>query len=115
MGATRATRSLRATLLRSSLTATGAFTVLVTAAVAAAGPSAEEPPGGPGVRGMEWKESYSVRFPGCVSPVLWPAEEEPVAYLARRPGGAVVEVPATDIEQVRALRSRDLQTIGYCR
>src|SRR3954466_12950738 len=41
-----------------------------------------------------WKDSYSRRFPGCVSLVLWPAGQQPVAYVTRTSAGALNRVSA---------------------
>ena len=55
-----------------------------------------------------WKDSYSRRFPGCVSLVLWPADQQPVAYITRSADGAVNRVRAD-------LGVPSGSTIGACR
>jgi hypothetical protein len=61
--------------------------------------------------GLAWRSSYSERFPGCVSAVLWPVEEQPVAIVARRPGGEIVRVAANAVAAAQSPSS----TIGACR
>ncbi len=56
-----------------------------------------------------WKNAWSEEFPGCVSVLLWPADEEPVALLTRTPGGQVDRVEAG------ARPALDLETVGVCR
>jgi len=55
-----------------------------------------------------WKDSYSRRFPGCVALVLWPADQQPVAYVTRTADGAVSRVRA-------GLAVASGSTIGACR
>jgi len=56
-----------------------------------------------------WKDSYSKRFPGCVSLVLWPADQQPVAFVMRTSAGALDRVSA-DLGAPAAGA-----TIGACR
>lgn len=55
-----------------------------------------------------WLDSYSRRFPGCVSLVLWPAGRQPAAYLARAADGRLRLIDAG-----RAVPP-NLTTMGAC-
>src|SRR3954454_24188706 len=94
-------------LLRSVRMAVVAFLVLV---VTLAAKPLDVTTSYPHPRSMPvWKDSYSRRFPGCVSLVLWPSDQTPTAYLTRTSDGALSRVstdrgaPATGT------------TIGACR
>ncbi len=64
-----------------------------------------------------WSASYSRRFPGCVSAVLWPANERPVAFLLRDRSGEVRRVRWRHVVRLadHGQLGRDLTTIGACR
>lgn len=76
-------------------------------------------PGGRSVddgRPSVWESSYSVRFPGCVAMVLWPADETPVALVTRDPRGAVSRVTLADLRAGRVPATvAGERTIGACR
>lgn len=61
-----------------------------------------------------WKASYSERYPGCVSTVLWPPSETPVALVVVQPDGRMAKVSR---EQARASAAQGqvARTIGACR
>jgi hypothetical protein len=61
-----------------------------------------------------WKASYSEKYPGCVSTVLWPAAEKPVALVVVRADGRTARL--TRDEAVRNAAAGDVaSTIGACR
>ena len=78
--------------------------------------TAEE--GGPAVRWTDrvWKEAYSRRFPGCVSTVLWPATERPVAVVVRDRRGRVSRLGLRDaVRRADQGRLTGVTTLGACR
>src|SRR3954454_6526041 len=104
--------SLRATFVRSfvSLLAVGA--VLVTSLLHGAT--------GVDVRrhaldgAVPWKASWSERYPGCVSVLLWPREERPVAVVARRPDGSITRVTVRGPRAFAAV-PEGARAVGACR
>jgi hypothetical protein len=64
--------------------------------------------------GSPWKESWSARYPGCVSVLLWPQDERPVALVARFPDGRVTRVPVHRGQGLSAVPS-GTRTVGACR
>ena len=64
---------------------------------------------------VPWKESWSQRYPGCVSVLLWPRDERPVAVVARRPDGTVTRVAVHGPSQQPAVLPKGAETVGACR
>lgn len=100
------------TLLRRSSVGALALTSAAATAVllaAAGGPDPHAPasPAGP----PAWRTVWSERFPDCVSVVLWPDGEEPVALVTKDPDGRVRRV-AHDAP-LSAIPGR--VTVGACR
>lgn len=64
-----------------------------------------------------WSAAYSRRFPGCVSAVLWPADERPVAFLVRERSGEMLRIRWRDAVRLadHGLLGRELTTVGACR
>jgi hypothetical protein len=62
-----------------------------------------------------WHDSWSVRYPGCVPAVLWPAQERPVAVVTRTADGELdrvaLDARRRPVERVPA----DARTVGVCR
>ncbi len=61
-----------------------------------------------------WKADYSKKYPGCVSTVLWPDAEKPVALVVVDAEGGTAKVTRG---QARLLASSGgmTRTIGACR
>ena len=62
-----------------------------------------------------WETSYSERYPGCVSMVLWPLDEVPVALVTRTPAGAVTRVPLDEVDRAPLSMVGRAHAIGACR
>jgi hypothetical protein len=102
--------SLGTLLLRSGALWGAVFTLSVVTllhATSAVAPAHREDAGGDT---SAWKESYSRRYPGCVSMALWPVDEQPVALVTRGPGGEVRRVPVD-----RPVPHAGDRPIGACR
>jgi hypothetical protein len=84
--------SFTSVLLRSARMTVVAFVVLVVTLAAQPVDVSASHPNSQGT--PMWKDSYSRRFPGCVSLVLWPADQLPVAYVTRTNDGALSRVRA---------------------
>jgi hypothetical protein len=63
----------------------------------------------------DWKGTYSLRYPGCVPSVLWPADEHPVALITRRPDGRVDKVALGGGRRPVGSVTDGTRTIGACR
>jgi hypothetical protein len=61
-----------------------------------------------------WKTAYSEMYPGCVSTVLWPSAEEPVAIVVIDADGKTVRVSREEA-RLRAAAGDLARTIGVCR
>lgn len=61
-----------------------------------------------------WKSTYSERYPGCVSTVLWPAAEVPTAVLVMRNDGEILMV-SREQSRTLAVQGQVAQMIGICR
>ena len=61
-----------------------------------------------------WKASYSERYPGCVSTVLWPESEKPVALVVVQPDGRMAMVSREEA-RASAAQGQIARTIGACR
>ena len=57
-----------------------------------------------------WRAAWSERYPGCVSTVLWPADERPVAIVVRTAGGGIDRVDLTSVASMPAA-----DAVGACR
>ena len=66
-------------------------------------------------QGTAWKAAYSVRYPGCVPSVLWPADENPVAVVTKSPDGSVAKVTLEGGRLPMAAVPAGARTIGACR
>ena len=62
-----------------------------------------------------WETAYSERYPGCVSMVLWPLDEVPVALVTRTPGGDVSRVPLDEVDRAPLSPVGRAHAIGACR
>lgn len=62
-----------------------------------------------------WETAYSERYPGCVSLVLWPLDEVPVALVTRSRNGAVSRVPLDEVDRAPLSPVGREHTIGACR
>ena len=63
---------------------------------------------------VPWKESWSKRYPGCVSVLLWPQDERPVAVVAKRPDGSITRVAVRGARPFAAVPS-GARPVGACR
>ena len=65
----------------------------------------------------EWRAAYSRQFPGCVSTVLWPVGERPVAFVVEQRSGEVTWVSVEDAVRLASHASiaEDVWIIGACR
>ncbi len=61
-----------------------------------------------------WKAAYSERYPGCVSTVLWPAGEQPVALVVVDADGLTTRVSQAEARSLAADGGL-ARTIGACR
>lgn len=69
-----------------------------------------------GVSGQPlWETAYSERYPGCVSMVLWPLDEVPVALVTRTPAGDVSLVPLGEVDRAPLSPLGQAHAIGACR
>ena len=114
--ATRSLRGLPSTAIAMLLRSAGVLAVLAVPMISGLGAVDAGSPGErPGrAEATAWKAAYSERYPGCVPSVLWPADENPVALLTKRPDGSVDKVA---LDGQRPLRSvpAGARTIGACR
>lgn len=62
-----------------------------------------------------WERAYSERYPGCVSMVLWPLDEVPVALVTRTPAGSVERVPLDEVDRAPLSPVGRAHAIGACR
>ena len=62
-----------------------------------------------------WETAYSERYPGCVSMVLWPLDEVPVALVTRTPAGDVSRVPLDEVDRAPLSPWGQAHAIGACR
>lgn len=62
-----------------------------------------------------WETDYSERYPGCVSLVLWPLDEVPVALVTRSRTGAVSRVPLDEVDRAPLSPVGRAHAIGACR
>jgi hypothetical protein len=62
-----------------------------------------------------WETVYSERYPGCVSLVLWPMDEQPVALVTRTPAGEVERVAMDEAGRLHWLPAGGARAIGACR
>lgn len=112
--------ALRPLLLRWSASSAALFALLVMTLVHAgseqAGAVVPSPPGWTSTRTAQpaWDSAYSERYPGCVSMVLWPADEVPVALVTRSAAGSVDRVPVAGLEHP-APTLAEARAIGACR
>lgn len=111
------TRALVSASVLPSLLFTTVVVSLVGTGLVAANTSASET--GSVVRAAEpaWRAAYSRRFPGCVSTVLWPVGERPVAFVVRQHSGRVARISVE--EAVRRAHTSPpgdgARTLGACR
>ena len=111
MTSTDSSATFRTTLLRSALTSGAVAAVLLASLVGEGGDPRNRAFSGVGDRpDRMWKESYSARFPGCVSTAVWPEGEAPVALVTLAPDGEVGRV-----EVGPGAGRRPPNTIGACR
>lgn len=106
---------MRAGVLPVLLLAVVAVSLVGTGLTAVNGTAGE---GGPAVRWTDrvWKAAYSRRFPGCVSTVLWPATERPVAVVVRDRWGRVSRLGLRDaVRRADQGRLTGVTTLGACR
>ena len=61
-----------------------------------------------------WKAAYSERYPGCVSTVLWPATEKPVAVVVVGTDGRTARMSRVEARALAASGGL-ARTIGACR
>jgi hypothetical protein len=61
-----------------------------------------------------WKAAYSEMYPGCISTVLWPSAEEPVALVVVGADGSTARVSREEA-RTRAATGDLPRTIGACR
>ena len=99
-------------LLRSFLSVLALGAVLATSVLhsAVAVDSTHSHPGST----VPWKESWSKRYPGCVSVLLWPQDERPVAVVAKRPDGSITRVAVRGTKPFAAVPS-GARPVGACR
>jgi hypothetical protein len=104
--------SFPALLFRSfaSMLALGAVLAAAVLHSASAVDARAYPRGGP----VPWKESWSERYPGCVSVLLWPQDERPVAVVARRPDGSVTRLTVRGPRPFDSVPS-GVRAVGACR
>jgi hypothetical protein len=62
-----------------------------------------------------WKAEYSRDYPGCVSMLLWPTDEVPVAFLTRSASGEVARVSVESLALLSAEQNASPLAIGACR
>lgn len=101
----------RGTIVRATLAPVVAAGVLLATMLSGPGPAPATGVTTTGTSGpgQAWKQSYSERYPGCVSVAVWPAEERPVAVIAQSPDGDVERIPTG------AATARSGRIIGACR
>jgi hypothetical protein len=75
-------------------------------------PAVGVPDGGP-----VWRESYSLRFPGCVAAVLWPPDESPRGFVVRERRGGLEEISVHEavLRIHRGGPAPRWRTVGVCR
>jgi hypothetical protein len=61
-----------------------------------------------------WKAAYSEKYPGCVSTVLWPAAEKPIAIVVLAADGTTARVTGAQA-RVMAANGGLARAIGACR
>ena len=111
-GGRRSPRSLSGLFLRSFLSALALGAVLVASVLhGATSVESRHRIGG----AVPWKESWSERYPGCVSVLLWPREEPPVAVVVRRPNGSVARVAVHGTSRPFAAVPDGTEAVGACR
>jgi len=64
--------------------------------------------------GVLWKASYSEKYPGCVSTVLWPSSEMPVALVVVKADGHTAMLSREEA-RTSAAQGQVARTIGACR